>query len=384
MRAAVESLRRSWPSLNGIADSPDDLRELARCTQAEKTLRMAGLQHAVTHADADARAAAVFATLEAHAAGQASQLRAAALSDMARLRSCAGALASAWLTPRPGLAELTAVEFRTNALLRLSEDLFPGQDQNMACVCGRAAAAGGTHALLCGSPWHTVVARHNRMVDAGHRVFARTGISSSLEPNVKQLPQTLRAAGLPALPSRPTGSHPRDSKSTCATLTASDIPTNPALAVPSTPYGTQASPSAAPSATAPPAGPLDAPPTARRLPLRCPTPTAPLPTQPASPFSLTGSSLPAATPAADAAAAAVAAVATASVGAAATQGNSAGTATAPSERPCSPGPLALLSPLRPPSHVVHEAMLLRSSSPHPPDATPSGLTCWHCSPAVLS
>ena len=62
---------------------------------------------------------------------------AAALSDMARLRSCTGALASAWLTARPGLAELTAVEFRTNALLCLGEDQFPGQVQDMACVCGR-------------------------------------------------------------------------------------------------------------------------------------------------------------------------------------------------------------------------------------------------------
>ena len=53
---------------------------------------------------------------------------AAALSDMARLRSCTGAL---------GLAELTAVEFRTNALLCLGEDQFPGQVQDMACVCGR-------------------------------------------------------------------------------------------------------------------------------------------------------------------------------------------------------------------------------------------------------
>ena len=52
---------------------------------------------------------AVCATLETDASGPASQLRAAALSDMARLRSCAGALASAWLTARPGLAELTAV-----------------------------------------------------------------------------------------------------------------------------------------------------------------------------------------------------------------------------------------------------------------------------------
>ena len=89
---------------------------------------MAGFQHAVEHADADAHAAAVFTTLEADAAGQTSQLRAAALSDMAHVRNCAGALASARLTARPGLTELTAVEFRTNALFRLGEDLSRGQD----------------------------------------------------------------------------------------------------------------------------------------------------------------------------------------------------------------------------------------------------------------
>ena len=48
---------------------------------------------------------------------------------------------------------------------------------------------------------YTVVARHNMMVDAWRRVFARAGISSRLEPHVKQLLQRLRAAGLPTLPS---------------------------------------------------------------------------------------------------------------------------------------------------------------------------------------
>ena len=122
----------------------------------------------------------------------------------------------------------------------------------MACVCGSAAVAGGTHALVYGALWHTVVARHNVMVDAWRRVFSRAGISSSLEPHVKQLPQLLRAVGLPVLPSRPTGSHHRDGTTMCATLTTSELPASPALAVPSTFYGTQASPSATPPATAPP------------------------------------------------------------------------------------------------------------------------------------
>ena len=221
------------------------------------------------------------------------------------------------------------------------------------------------------------------MVDAWRRVFSRAGISSSLEPHVKQLPQRLRAGGLPVLPSRPASSHPRDGKTTCATLTASELPTSPALAVASTPYGTQASPSAAPSATAPFAGPVNVPPTARPLPPRCPNPTAPLPTQLASPFLLTGSSLPVAAPA-DAGAVAATAVAATAFDAAATPGATDGTATATTEPSMPPGPLALPSPSRPPSHVLHEAMLMHSSSPHTPDATPSGVICWHCSRAVLS
>ena len=39
--------------------------------------------------------------LEADAKGACSQARSAALADLARLRSCAGSLASAWLTARP-------------------------------------------------------------------------------------------------------------------------------------------------------------------------------------------------------------------------------------------------------------------------------------------
>ena len=56
----------------------------------------------------------------------------------------------------------------------------------------------------------------------------------------------------------------------------------------------------------------------------------------------------------------------------------------PLSRPCPPGPPALPSPPHPPSHVLHEAMLLHSSSPHAPDATLIGVTCWNCSLAVLS
>ena len=124
---SVQLLRASagrHPLGTGLAYSPDNPGEWARRSHDKKTLRMAGLPHALTHAHSDARTAAVSATLEADTAGQASQLRAGTLSDMVCLRGCAEALASALVsTARPGVTEPTAVEFRANASLRLGEDL---------------------------------------------------------------------------------------------------------------------------------------------------------------------------------------------------------------------------------------------------------------------
>ena len=67
---------------------------------------MAALQREISQADADARTAALFATLEADEKKASSQVRSAALADLARLRSCAGSLSSAWLTARPGPADV--------------------------------------------------------------------------------------------------------------------------------------------------------------------------------------------------------------------------------------------------------------------------------------
>ena len=117
----------------------------------------------------------------------------AALPDLARLRSFAGSLASAWLTARPGPAELTAVESCIRARLRLGEDLFAGQDGHDACVCGQSMAAGGTHSLICGALWHTVVARHNALTEAWLRIGARRGAAATREPHVKERPPRPRA-----------------------------------------------------------------------------------------------------------------------------------------------------------------------------------------------
>ena len=61
-------------------------------------------------------------------------------------------------------------------------------DRDMVCVCGRAAAAGVTHALVCVALWHIVVACQSMMMDTLQRVFARADLTSRLEPHEMQVP----------------------------------------------------------------------------------------------------------------------------------------------------------------------------------------------------
>ena len=70
-------------------------------------------------------------------------------------------------------------------------------------VCVRwSHGSRGTHVQRCGALLHTVVALHNRLVDAWHRLFARDYMSSSPEPHVKQDPQRIHTAGPTALAPR--------------------------------------------------------------------------------------------------------------------------------------------------------------------------------------
>ena len=113
-------------------------------------------------------------------------------------------------------------------------------------------AAGGTHSLICGALWHTVVARYNSLTEAWLRIAGCSRIAATCEPHVKQLPHLPRAMGLLALPNRPPNCalrlwahagarephHPRQP------------PLHPASAVPSTLHGTQAPHFPVPSAAA--------------------------------------------------------------------------------------------------------------------------------------
>ena len=104
--SSLARLHKEWPTVKGLANRPDDAAEWAGRKPDGKALRTgSALQRAISQADADARTAALFATLEADAKGASSQVRSAALADFARLRSCSGSLVSAWLTARPGPAE---------------------------------------------------------------------------------------------------------------------------------------------------------------------------------------------------------------------------------------------------------------------------------------
>ena len=224
----------AWPTVRTSQWSGHSFCQMVRCCVWQRCSKP-------SPADADAPVAAIFATLKADAGGPAARPKDQALADLSRLRSCSGVIASAWLTARPGLTELTAIEFCVNARLRLGETLLAGQDGGTACVCGRLMPAGGTHSLICGALWRTVVARHNGKVQAWCRAFSRCGVACALEPHLEQLPQFKRAAGLRALPDR----------DETTTIRADGVPKRAdppshddlqctcASAVPSTPHGTQ-------------------------------------------------------------------------------------------------------------------------------------------------
>ena len=73
--SSLARLQEAWPTVKGLADRPDDAAEWVGCKPDGKALRMAALQRAISQADADARTAALFATLEADVKGASSQVR---------------------------------------------------------------------------------------------------------------------------------------------------------------------------------------------------------------------------------------------------------------------------------------------------------------------
>ena len=81
---SLARLQEAWPTVKGLADSSDDATEWAGRKLVGKALRMAALQRALSHADANARAAALFTMLEADTKGASSQAQSTALAELAR------------------------------------------------------------------------------------------------------------------------------------------------------------------------------------------------------------------------------------------------------------------------------------------------------------
>eukprot|EP00892_Ulva_mutabilis_P005689 jgi/Ulvmu1/3492/UM161_0009.1 len=103
---------------------------------------MTQLQSALSRAEADARWTATRDYLETLKHGPNPQSAETACADLARLLSCSGSLASAFLTACPGpVTGLTDHEFQVAVLLRLGEPLLPVLESDEACPCGRVAAS---------------------------------------------------------------------------------------------------------------------------------------------------------------------------------------------------------------------------------------------------
>ena len=101
LQGVLDRLRATWG--HAIADlgaGPADAAAWA--LDATAKLRLTQLQRAISRAEADGRKAAMFAALFTAGSGRTSQFTEDGQAAAARLRSCMGAMASAWLTALPG------------------------------------------------------------------------------------------------------------------------------------------------------------------------------------------------------------------------------------------------------------------------------------------
>jgi hypothetical protein len=105
----------------------------------------------------------------------------------ARLRSCAGRPASAWLTtlPTTDALRLTRDEFVFNFRMRLGLLQLFVDDGPHTCFCSRQVRAqDGEHALVCTTVRAMVTSRHDNLSAVWRRIFARAGVSTTWEPSV--------------------------------------------------------------------------------------------------------------------------------------------------------------------------------------------------------
>jgi hypothetical protein len=111
----------------------------------------------------------------------------AAHRAQARLRSCAGRPASAWLTtlPTTDALRLSRDEFVFNFRMRLGLLQLFVEDGPHTCFCSRRVRAeDGEHALVCTTVRATITSRHDNLSAVWRRIFARAGVSTTWEPSV--------------------------------------------------------------------------------------------------------------------------------------------------------------------------------------------------------
>ena len=105
----------------------------------------------------------------------------------ARLRSAAGAVASAWLITTPG--ETTALgdtAFVVGGRHRLGLGV-PTTVSPPPCLCGAGCAASPDHAMVCKGVAKMTQMRHDIVASAVRRVVCRSSCSSSSEPSYRHL-----------------------------------------------------------------------------------------------------------------------------------------------------------------------------------------------------
>lgn len=85
---------------------------------------------------------------------------------LARMRSCPGCTASAWLKALPGaVIGLTCMACIVNARLWLGEELLPPVGDEGSSFCKQPQSGSlGVHCLLC--TWAPAMKRHDRLRDA--------------------------------------------------------------------------------------------------------------------------------------------------------------------------------------------------------------------------
>lgn len=113
----------------------------------------------------------------------------------ARLRSAAGAVASAWLLATPG--ETTTLgdnAFVTGGRHRLGLGV-PTTVAPPPCTCGMGCAASPDHAMVCKSVAKMTTMRHDILASAVRRVICRAGCASSMEPPYRHLRASAQQGG---------------------------------------------------------------------------------------------------------------------------------------------------------------------------------------------